>query len=233
VSRVAQKAAVGPVLLPHVESLCNSLLAASGLERVFLVDTRTRLFLATDSGPLQDDTYELCAAALDVACEVVHVYDPGAGLQAALQHHAEGGETPRAEVVARAARAAARAADAGRCSASLVRLTGRTAVYAREVAPFLAALCVIDMPGDAEDGGDNEGAAGGGHGGGEDRLPRSALSLPFHALVDANVQVFARALGALRAAVDASAAAVAAAAAATAAAAAAAAAAATQRDAVR
>lgn len=48
------------------------------------MDLVSKLFYATDSGPMHDDAgYELCADAVDVLVDVGLVYDPGA---------AEGGE---------------------------------------------------------------------------------------------------------------------------------------------
>jgi hypothetical protein len=241
-SRVVQRVAPGPSLLPAVEALCNGLGGACGLEKVLLLDATTRLLHAMDATPLQGGLYELVAEALDVAADVAAIYDPVTSLHAAapggLQDLLGGGgddgggeggtgmdPVVAEELIRRATFAAAVAPDAGRCSASLVRLSDGTALYAKEVAPYLVAVCVAK---EAEEGAAaGAGAAGGGGGRGstagslaggdtgsmasaaaaaaaenwreagesDATLPRSALSLPHRALIDHNLRVLARSLG--------------------------------------
>jgi hypothetical protein len=210
-SRVAQKVSPGPVLLPHIESLCNALLASSGLEKVMLVDVHTKLFFSTDSNPLQGDLYSLCCDILDVATDVARVYDPVCGAYAAMAEvEASGSQPPPAKAVIEAAELARRfASDAGRCSSSFVRLSNRTAVYVKEVAPYLAALCIAVMPSEAgndltsslnhtntnnNNSNNNENSNQINVHRGNEPLPRSSLSLPFQALIDANIKTFGKAL---------------------------------------
>jgi hypothetical protein len=231
-SRVVQRVAPGPALLPHVEALCNACVGACGVDKVLLMDAATRLAHASDSTPLQGAMYELAAEALDVAADVALIYDPLASLQAA-------GDAPDPALVARAT-AAASAPDAGRCSSSLIRLSDGTSLFSMEVAPYLVALIIAkdgrwaeggvgdggDGGGDFSGGGTGAGSTGGwggrghatssvgggggggggwdaGAGGGESgALPRSALSLRHRPLIEHNVRVLARALGELYAHVE-------------------------------
>jgi len=163
-----------------------------------LVDVHTKLFFSTDSNPLQGDLYSLCCDILDVATDVARVYDPVCGAYAAMSEFEAGGSHPPAKAVLDAAETARRyASDAGRCSSSFVRLSNRTAVYVKEVAPYLAALCIAVMPsegsGDASSQNYNNHPQAGIHRV-DEPLPRSSLSLPFQALIDANINTFAKAL---------------------------------------
>lgn len=201
-SRVVQKVTPGPSLMPPVENLLNALLASCGAEKVFLFDVVTKLYLATDSNPVQDAMYELCADMLDVVVDVSCIYDP---LVAAP------GQGGNAGVPA----VRAPAEDSGRCSASFIRLSNGLVLYMREVAPYMALVALVkddaaagvgldgsELDDGAFGGAGLEGAGGGmahggGMGGGDGSgaaLPHSALSLTKGALVDRNMRVFASAL---------------------------------------
>ena len=208
-SRVAQKVSPGPLLLPHIEALCNGLLASSGLEKVMLVDTHTKLFFSTDSNPLQGDLYSLCCDILDVATDVAGVYDPVCGAYAAVTESESGGIQPSQTVLDSAELARRIAPDAGRCSSSFVRLSNRTAVYVKEVAPYLATICIAVMPSESTDVSSlNTINHHHNHSDSEsvpkisEPLPRSSLSLPFQALIDANINTFSKALKELLREVD-------------------------------
>lgn len=156
-SRVVQKVTPGPQLMPSCENLLNGLQAAVGAEKVFLLDVVTKLYYASDSNPVQESTYELCSAMIEVVNDVSAIYDPShaaeaaaaAGLPAPLGigsgeslAEALGRKTPPPGGVADS-RALTTPDDAGRCSISLIRLSDGTGLYMREVSPNLGIVAVI------------------------------------------------------------------------------------------
>lgn len=82
-SRVVQKVTPGPQLMPSCENLLNGLQAAVGADKVFLLDVVTKLYFASDSSPVQESTYELCGAMIEVVNDVAAIYDPSHAAEAA------------------------------------------------------------------------------------------------------------------------------------------------------
>lgn len=82
-SRVVQKVTPGPQLMPSCENLLNGLQAAVGADKVFLLDVVTKLYFASDSSPVQESTYELCGAMIEVVNDVAAIYDPSHAADAA------------------------------------------------------------------------------------------------------------------------------------------------------
>ncbi|RYG42753.1 hypothetical protein EON68_01435, partial [archaeon] len=202
-SRVVQKVTPGQQFISSCENLLNSLQHVFNAEKVFLLDVVTKLYYATDSTPVQDAIYELCAEMTEVVVDVGCIYDPVAVAEA----NGTFDELPKYVRTA---------PDAGRCSTSLTKLSDGTTLYMREVAPYLAVVAVMKDPTCTDV--DSEDDAGGGmpahahahaHAHAEDvdgsdevfeagarasALPKSSLCLPSRALVDYNIRVFARAL---------------------------------------
>lgn len=187
---------------------------------MFLFDVVNKLYFATDSSPVSENVYELCADMIDVVVDVACIYDP-VNLAEAAAASASG---DLADALA-ASSVAVAASDAGRCSLSMIKLANGTALYMREVAPYLAAIAVLKNAADAEaddvlarvDMGvmsathepASEASATAAHRGSAATgdsvdarapaatLPRASLSMPQRALVDYNIAVFARALAGL------------------------------------
>lgn len=207
-SRVIQKVTPGPVLYPYLETLSNTLVHTCRLEKIFLMDTVTRLYHVTDSTPLQEGIYELVAEALDVAADVALIYDPYTSLPTA-------GDNPDAFLVSRAQQIAnTRTETAGRCSGCTVRLSDGTIMYAVEIVPYIMILCIIK---DNLPTGGNNGNTGGTIttslattssltsssssslflSSSNVPLPRTLLSLNHRSFIDYNIQVFVEALNKL------------------------------------
>ena len=49
-------------------------LYSSKIEKSYLVDVKTKLYIATDSNPVDLHTYELCSDLVDVVIDVSYIY---------------------------------------------------------------------------------------------------------------------------------------------------------------
>ncbi|KAJ3118335.1 hypothetical protein HDU96_002492, partial [Phlyctochytrium bullatum] len=70
-SKVIQKLIVQ---LPTLENLLNILCSNSGIEKAFLFDTFSKIYIATDSSPVDMQSYELCSDMIDVAMDFTVIY---------------------------------------------------------------------------------------------------------------------------------------------------------------
>jgi len=78
-SRVVQKLIPQ---LPTLENLLNILISNSGIEKAFLFDVVSKIYIATDSSPVDMQSYELCCDMIDVVIDVSCIYgmrDDGEG----------------------------------------------------------------------------------------------------------------------------------------------------------
>ncbi|XP_076371500.1 ras-related GTP-binding protein D-like isoform X4 [Tachypleus tridentatus] len=70
-SRVVQK------LIPQVpalENLLDVLISNSVIEKAFLLDIASKIYIATDSSPLDMKSYELCCDMIDVVLDISYIY---------------------------------------------------------------------------------------------------------------------------------------------------------------
>lgn len=70
-SKVIQK------LLPQLgtlENLLNVLCSNSGIGKAFLFDVLSKIYIATDSSPVDIQTYEICSDYIDVIVDVSEIY---------------------------------------------------------------------------------------------------------------------------------------------------------------
>jgi len=103
--------------LPHLEKLLNQLIASCSIEKAFLFDVISKIYVATDSSPADIQTYELCSDMIDVVLDVSNIY----GLKG-------GKEDPWAF-------------DAD--SASIIKLSNNYVLTLPEVHKFLALVCLM------------------------------------------------------------------------------------------
>jgi len=106
--------------LPMLEKLLDSLVQSCGIIKTFLFDVVSKIYVATDSNPVDLQTYELCSDMIDVVIDVSCIY----GLRG------------KGDVLAYDADAA-----------SVIRLSNSTILYLREVNKYLALVCM--MPSDS------------------------------------------------------------------------------------
>ncbi|CAL3964533.1 unnamed protein product [Diplocarpon coronariae] len=70
-SKVIQK------LIPHLptlEALLNNLCRASGFEKAYLFDVLSKIYIATDSSPVDMPSYEICSDYIDVIVDISEIY---------------------------------------------------------------------------------------------------------------------------------------------------------------
>eukprot|EP00761_Pharyngomonas_kirbyi_P013274 gb/GECH01013301.1/.p1 GENE.gb/GECH01013301.1/~~gb/GECH01013301.1/.p1 ORF type:complete len:367 (+),score=90.33 gb/GECH01013301.1/:1-1101(+) len=112
-SKVIQK------LIPQMdtlENLLDLLIASSRIEKAFLFDVVSKIYIASDSTPVDNTTYELCSDMIDVVIDVSSIY----GLKDESQGFAYDSE-----------------------SSSVIRLNNKMVLYLREVNQYLALVCLV------------------------------------------------------------------------------------------
>eukprot|EP01012_Entosiphon_sulcatum_P029766 TRINITY_DN3640_c0_g1_i1.p1 TRINITY_DN3640_c0_g1~~TRINITY_DN3640_c0_g1_i1.p1 ORF type:complete len:357 (+),score=96.82 TRINITY_DN3640_c0_g1_i1:28-1098(+) len=60
--------------LPHLENLMDMFISNSRIEKAFLFDVLSKIYIATDSSPVDNTTYELCSDMIDVVIDVSSIY---------------------------------------------------------------------------------------------------------------------------------------------------------------
>ncbi|KAJ3179208.1 hypothetical protein HK101_010060 [Irineochytrium annulatum] len=60
--------------LPTLENLLNILCSNSGIEKAFLFDTFSKVYIATDSSPVDTQSFELCSDMIDVVIDFDAIY---------------------------------------------------------------------------------------------------------------------------------------------------------------
>lgn len=112
-SKVVQKLIVQ---LSTLENLLNILIQHSGIEKAFLFDVVSKIYIATDSAPVDMQSYELCCDMIDVVIDISSIY----GLR-------DDGDTNSYDTE----------------SSSVIRLNNSTVCYLREVNRYLALVCIL------------------------------------------------------------------------------------------
>lgn len=102
--------------LPTLENLLNMLISNSGIEKAFLFDVVSKIYIATDSSPVDMQSYELCCDMIDVVLDISCIY----GLQDDNELNAFDDK-----------------------SASIIKLNNTTVLYLREVNKYLALVCIL------------------------------------------------------------------------------------------
>lgn len=105
--------------LPTLENLLNILITNSGIEKAFLFDVVSKIYVATDSSPVDMQSYEICCDMIDVVIDLSDIYGmPSEGRnqdQTAFDNK----------------------------SSSLIKLNNSTVLYLKEVNKFLALVCIL------------------------------------------------------------------------------------------
>jgi Ras-related GTP-binding protein C/D len=102
--------------LPTLNNLLDTLISSCCIDKSYLVDVVTKLYIATDSNPVDVHTYELCSDLVDVVIDVSHIY----GIT-------DGGATVPYDDK----------------STSATHLNTGMVLYLREVSSYLALVCVL------------------------------------------------------------------------------------------
>mmetsp|Transcript_18478 Transcript_18478/g.23797 ORF Transcript_18478/g.23797 Transcript_18478/m.23797 type:complete len:449 (+) Transcript_18478:213-1559(+) len=143
--------------LPTLENLLNVLTATCSMEKAYLFDVVSKLYISTDSGPVDMQSVELCSDMIDVVLDVSGIYGlPGESAIAAAEANAE----KRTSLISQNGAAAD---DFGELmasngdddemdldnptaydkdSASVIRLSNGMILYLKEVDTMLALVCI-------------------------------------------------------------------------------------------
>ena len=65
--------------LPTLERLLDTLVSSCRIEKAFLFDVVSKIYIATDSSPVDMQSYELCADMIDVVIDVSCIYGSRGG----------------------------------------------------------------------------------------------------------------------------------------------------------
>jgi Ras-related GTP-binding protein C/D len=68
--------------LPTLENLINLFISNSGIEKAFLFDILSKIYVATDSSTVDMQSYELCCDMIDVAIDISSIYGLGEDVEA-------------------------------------------------------------------------------------------------------------------------------------------------------
>lgn len=101
--------------LPTLENLLNILVSHSGIEKAFLFDVVSKIYIATDSSPVDMQTYELCCDMIDCILDISAIYGLKDNSETSFDNH----------------------------SSSLIKLNNNTVLYLREVNRFLALVSIL------------------------------------------------------------------------------------------
>lgn len=116
-SKVVQK------LIPQLatlENLLNILITNSGIEKAFLFDVVSKIYIATDCAPVDMQTYELCCDMIDVVIDLSDIYGLSSEAKMIREQTAFDNQ-----------------------SSSLIKLNNNTVLYLKEVNKFLALVCIL------------------------------------------------------------------------------------------
>ncbi|RVE62924.1 hypothetical protein OJAV_G00162610 [Oryzias javanicus] len=102
--------------LPTLENLLNIFISNSGIEKAFLFDVTSKIYIATDSSPVDMQSYELCCDMIDVVIDVSCIYG--------LREDGSGSAYDKE-------------------SMAIIKLNNTTVLYLKEVTKFLALVCIL------------------------------------------------------------------------------------------
>jgi Ras-related GTP-binding protein C/D len=102
--------------LPTLENLLNIFISNSAIEKAFLFDVVSKIYIATDSSPVDMQSYELCCDMIDVVIDISCIYGVDTDTSGATFDQS---------------------------SSSTIKLNNGTVLYLREVNKFLALVCIL------------------------------------------------------------------------------------------
>jgi Ras-related GTP-binding protein C/D len=102
--------------LPTLENLLDILITSCRIEKAFLIDVVSKIYIATDSSPVDMSTYELCSDMIDVVIDVSCIYGMSPGSEG-LAYDSD--------------------------SQAVIRLQNDRILYLREVNKYLALVALI------------------------------------------------------------------------------------------
>ena len=105
--------------LPTLENLLNIFCENSVIEKAFLFDVMSKIYIATDSSPVDVQSYEICSDYIDVILDVSEIYGY---VRDGLNQNTKGREAE---------------------ASSMIKLNSGTVLYLREINQYLALICLM------------------------------------------------------------------------------------------
>jgi len=120
--------------LPTLESMLNSLCSNCRIEKAYLFDVLSKIYIATDTSPTDIGSYEICSDYIDVIVDISEIYgwDRPEGTSSS-----DAAETPET---------------GNQDAESLIRMErkGNNYLYLREINKYLALICLMGEDSPAE-----------------------------------------------------------------------------------
>jgi len=101
--------------LPTLENLLDILISSCRMDKAFLIDVVSKIYVATDSNPVDMQTYELCSDMIDVVVDVSSIYGTKEDQATAYDEETQ----------------------------SIIRLNNGMVLYLREINRYLALVCLL------------------------------------------------------------------------------------------
>lgn len=123
-------------------------LGSCNIEKSYLVDVKTKLYIATDSNPVDVHTYELCSDLIDVVVDVSYIY----GVRSTTSNTGNNGKSTGNASTNNSNNNSSSNNNINHHnqsnpydheSASAIRLDSGMVLYLREVSDLLALVCVL------------------------------------------------------------------------------------------
>lgn len=115
--------------LPTLEALLNSLCASCRIEKAYLFDILSKIYIATDTSPTDSGSYEICSDYIDVVVDISEIYgwrshDPNGAVTQDDEGVKESGDS---------------------CAESLITLERKKGsyLYLKEINKYLALICLM------------------------------------------------------------------------------------------
>lgn len=118
--------------LPTLENLLNVLCANSGIEKAYLFDVASKVYLATDSSPIDMQSYEICSDMIDVVVDLTGIYSQIKTATPSVSGEDEGSASPSL-------------VPAYDDAYSSIRLNSGLVLYFREINQYLALVCLVRL----------------------------------------------------------------------------------------
>ncbi len=120
--------------LPTLNNLLDIMISSCNIDKSYLVDVVTKLYIATDSNPVDVHTYELCSDLVDVVIDVSCIYGVNVKSGEAIDGAETSGDDGAVQV---------ETIPYDDDSTAAIRLGSGMVLYLREVSSYLALVCII------------------------------------------------------------------------------------------
>lgn len=127
--------------LPILNNLLDILIASCNIEKSYLVDVVTKLYVATDSNPVDVHTYELCSDLVDIIIDISYIYGTQTANNSSTTSTA--GALVNGSTSSSKKNGVKAVAPYDNGSGSVIRLNGGMILYLRAMTNYLALICVL------------------------------------------------------------------------------------------